>query len=54
LPLPSRGPVPDSTLADLHAACEARAAALTAAFADPEVLADRHAIAAEGRPNGAA
>jgi hypothetical protein len=50
--LRSRGPVPD-VLADLHAACDARAAPLAGAFADPDVLADRRAIAAEGRPGGA-
>jgi hypothetical protein len=49
LPLRSRGPVPD-VLADLHAACDARAAPLAGAFADPDVLADRRAIAAEGAP----
>jgi hypothetical protein len=48
-PLRSRGPVLD-VLADLHAACDARAAPLAGAFADPDVLADRRAIAAEGAP----
>ena len=42
-----RGTVSD-TLADLRGACEARAAALADAFADPDVLADRVAIVAEG------
>ncbi len=47
-----RGTVSD-TLADLRGACEARAATLADAFADPDVLADRLAIAAEGLPGGA-
>ena len=53
LPLRSRGTVPDTTLADLAAACEARVTALAGALADYDVLADRLAIAAEGRPGGA-
>jgi hypothetical protein len=47
-----RGTVSD-TLADLRDACVVRTAALAGAFADPDVLADRNAIAAEGLPGGA-
>jgi hypothetical protein len=44
---------PHIILAGLAAACEARTAALASAFGDPDVLADRRAIAAEGRRDGA-
>jgi hypothetical protein len=52
---PSRlhGQLADVILTDLAAACEARRQVLTGAFDDPDVLADRLAIAAEERLGGA-
>ncbi len=47
-PLP-QSPAADADLAAMRAACEARAAALTRAYDDPEAQADRTAIAAEAQ-----